>query len=85
MDFCQSCGMPMETEEVFGQNADGSKNQDYCVHCFKNGKFNSPNETVEEMIETCVPFYAEAQKVSKEEARKVLKEILPQLKRWRKN
>lgn len=84
MNFCQSCGMPMETEEVFGRNADGSKNQDYCFHCFKDGKFNSPNETVEEMIETCVPFYAEAQKVSKEEARKALKEILPQLKRWRK-
>lgn len=83
MNFCQSCGMPMDKEELFGLNSDGSKNEDYCTYCFKDGKFNSPNETVEEMIETCVPYYAEAQNVSKEEARKILTDIIPTLKRWR--
>ena len=29
--FCQSCGMPL-TEEVLGTNADGSKNEDYCMY-----------------------------------------------------
>ena len=28
--LCQSCGMPL-TEEVLGTNADGSKNEDYCM------------------------------------------------------
>ena len=37
--FCQSCGMPMDTPELFGTNADGSKNEDYCTYCFKDGKF----------------------------------------------
>ena len=83
MDFCQSCGMPMEKDELFGLNADGSKNPDYCMYCFQDGQFNSPDETVAGMIDTCIPFYAEAQNVSKEEARKVLTEIIPKLKRWR--
>ena len=35
---CQSCGMPIEKDEIIGTNADGSKNNDYCVYCFKDGK-----------------------------------------------
>ena len=35
--FCQSCGMPL-TEDVLGTNADGSKNEDYCMYCYKDGK-----------------------------------------------
>ena len=30
MKFCQSCGMPL-TDDVLGTNADGSKNEDYCM------------------------------------------------------
>ena len=55
--FCQSCGMPMgETEELYGTNADGSKNEEYCKYCFENGAFTFPG-TMEEMIEICVPKY----------------------------
>ena len=36
--FCQSCGMPL-TEEILGTNADGTKNEDYCIYCYKDGKF----------------------------------------------
>ena len=36
--FCQSCGMPL-TEDILGTNADGSKNEDYCMYCYKDGKF----------------------------------------------
>ncbi len=32
--FCQSCGMPL-VEEILGTNADGSKNEDYCVYCYR--------------------------------------------------
>ncbi len=33
--FCQCCGMPIgDTDELFGTNADGSKNADYCKYCF---------------------------------------------------
>ena len=29
--FCQSCGMPL-TNDVLGTNADGSKNEEYCMY-----------------------------------------------------
>ena len=47
--------MPLESPDLYGTNADGSKNEDYCNYCFKDGSFTS-DETMEQMIETCVPF-----------------------------
>ena len=38
MKFCQSCGMPL-TPEILGTNADGSKNEEYCIYCYKDGAF----------------------------------------------
>lgn len=80
---CQSCGMPMQSEELYGTNADGSKNDEYCTYCYKDGQFGNPDETLEEMINTCVPFMVE-EGMSEEEARTQLNGILPQLKRWKK-
>lgn len=48
MVLCQSCAMPLVKEEDFGTNADGSKNMDYCVYCFKDGKFTCET-TMEEI------------------------------------
>lgn len=47
--FCQSCGMPLD-EGTRGTNADGSRNDDYCVYCYKEGKFTQ-DFSMEEMIE----------------------------------
>lgn len=38
MKFCQSCGMPLTSNEVCGTNADGSLSADYCTYCYQNGK-----------------------------------------------
>lgn len=47
---CQSCGMPMKRDEKGGgTNADGSKSQMYCSKCYVDGKFTTPNMTVDEM------------------------------------
>ena len=54
MKFCQSCGMTL-TDDVLGTNADGSKNEEYCMYCYKDGKFLQ-NCTMEEMIEHCAQF-----------------------------
>lgn len=82
--FCQCCGMPMgDTEELYGTNADGSRNEDYCQYCFKNGKFTF-HGTMEEMIEICVPHMAEANpNMSEDEARKAMLAWFPTLKRWK--
>ena len=87
MRFCQSCGMPL-TDEVLGTNADGSKNEDYCMYCYKDGKFLQEC-TMEEMIEHCAQFVNEVNKglpqpITKEEYIGQMKMYFPQLKRWRK-
>lgn len=83
--FCQCCGMPMDdNNEMYGTNADGSKNVDYCKYCLDNGTFTF-NGTMEEMIEICIPHVLTANpKTNEEEARKMMLEWFPTLKRWQK-
>jgi len=87
MKFCQSCGMPL-TDDVLGTNADGSKNEDYCMYCYKDGKFLQ-DCTMEEMIEHCAQFVGAVNEglpnpITKEEYIGQMKMYFPQLKRWRK-
>ena len=86
--FCQSCGMPL-TDDVLGTNADGTKNEDYCMYCYKDGKFLQ-DCTMEEMIEHCAQFVNEVNKglpqpITKEEYIGQMKMYFPHLKRWRKS
>ena len=66
-----------------GTNADGSCNNEYCNYCYRNGHFTSPDITMEEEIEICVPFMKQAG-MDEKEARKRFSETFPKLKRWRK-
>lgn len=85
--FCQSCGMPLPTDDLLGTNADGSKNEEYCVYCYQNGAYVQ-DCTMDEMIDHCVQFLDEFNKDSgapftKEEAIAGMKEFFPKLKRWK--
>ncbi|MCL2842145.1 MAG: zinc ribbon domain-containing protein [Oscillospiraceae bacterium] len=84
---CQSCGMPMgETDELYGTNKDGGKNEDYCEYCFVKGVFTEPDCTMEEMIAFCVPHMVDMVEsnagMKEDEARNMLREFFPTLKRW---
>lgn len=81
--FCQSCSMPMDAPEKFGTDADGSKNQDYCVHCYQDGEFRDANATLEGMIESCAGIMAEKTGIEREQAKAQLSQLMPRLKRWR--
>lgn len=79
--ICQSCGMPM-TAEDYGTNKDGSANQEYCKYCFADGAFTS-EETLDQMIETCVKYMVKPEEgMTEEKARALLNEEMPKLKRW---
>lgn len=85
--YCQSCGMPMPTDEFLGKNADGSQNTDYCIYCYEEGEFNQ-NCTMDEMIDHCIGFLDEFNKsaehpMSKDEAIANMKKFFPTLKRWK--
>lgn len=89
MKFCQSCGMPLNSIELFGTNADGSKNEEYCLYCYKDGNF-TVDCSMAEMIEISVKHMKESgllkeQNKTEDEARKFMHSFFPELKRWKCN
>lgn len=80
--ICQSCAMPLKSEELYGTNADGSKNEDYCIYCFKDGEFTS-DMTMEDMMNFCIEKMLECHPdMEKDEAASMMAEAFPKLKRW---
>lgn len=85
--FCQSCGMPL-TDDCKGTNAGGSRSEDYCAWCYKDGKFTQ-EMTMEQMIDHCAQFTNEinewsGQNMTVEQAKEMMREFYPHLKRWKK-
>ncbi len=80
--ICQSCAMPMENNDLFGINADGSKSEEFCTYCFKNGKFTEPDIAMQEMIDKCVGIMAQQGIMPEKQARDLMAKTIPTLKRW---
>ncbi len=82
MKICQSCAMPMAADEMHGTEKDGTKNDDYCVYCYKYGEFTSET-TMEEMVEFCIkPCLDEKVYPDADTARSEMMKMFPNLKRW---
>jgi hypothetical protein len=84
--FCQSCGMPLETLDIMGTNADQSKNEDYCIYCFKDGGFTK-DVTMDEMIsislEHMKEMFGQNPDFDEQEALNNMRSFFPVLKRWK--
>ncbi len=75
----------MDTEELYGTEADGRKNSDYCKYCYAQGAFTFDG-SMEDMIEICVPHMVNAApNMTADKARTMMQEIFPTLKRWKKH
>lgn len=81
--ICQSCGMPINSNDLLGTNKDGSINNDYCKYCYENGEFID-KVTMEEYIEMCSKYGKQAG-MTNEEMKEHLKKLFPSLKRWKNN
>ena len=79
--ICQSCGMPITSNEQLGTNKDGSINNDYCKYCYENGEFID-QVTMEEYIEMCSEYGSQAGMTS-EEMKEHCAKLFPTLKRWK--
>jgi len=82
MKFCQSCAMPLMSEEMLGTEKDGKASEDYCKYCYDKGEFIG-EMTMEDMINFCAPKVAEAHSIDIGEAKKQMEEYFPSLKRWK--
>lgn len=75
--------MPMTKPSDFGTNADGSQSTEYCIFCYKSGKFTDEGITMEQKIEKNVAI-AKGMGWPEDKAREMATTIIPTLKRWRK-
>lgn len=82
--FCQSCGMPLEKSEDFGTAANGFRVNDYCHFCFQDGAFTEPDISMEGMIDKCVGIMAQKGIMPEAQAKALMTEVIPKLKRWQK-
>ena len=83
MDICQSCEMPLQKEEDFGTNENGSKNNEFCHFCFQNGRFTDEGITMDEKIEKNINI-AMNMGISEDKAKEMANNTIPNLKRWKK-
>ncbi|MFB3886461.1 MAG: zinc ribbon domain-containing protein [Thermodesulfobacteriota bacterium] len=82
--FCQSCGMPLERPEDFGTGASGFRIKDYCRYCFQNGAFTEPSIRMQGMIDKCVGIMVQRGIMPEGQAKALMAEVIPKLKRWQK-
>ncbi|UHA76110.1 effector binding domain-containing protein [Paenibacillus sp. 481] len=78
---CQSCGMPLVSEDVLGTDHEQRNVADYCKYCFANGAFTQPSMTMNDMVEYCVPILV-AEGMDAQTARATMLACLPNLARW---
>lgn len=79
--ICQCCGMPMETDEIVGRDADGSLNDDYCKWCYMDGTYTYSN--MDDLINVSVRELVK-QGFSEEQARAHMNATLPTLDYWKR-
>lgn len=78
--ICQSCGMPITNTGQFWTNNDWSKNEDYCIYCYKDWKFID-DVSMEEYIDMCSQYWEQAG-MTNEEMKIYCTKLFPTLKRW---
>ena len=83
MKQCQSCGMPLQTEQTGdcrGTEADGSKPEKWCSLCYRDGGFIDPTYTLPDMLK--IVDNALKKHGSNRATRWMAAKQLPTLERW---
>jgi putative zinc ribbon protein len=75
--------MPLGKPEDFGTDQAGYRVNDFCRHCFANGEFTEPEISMTAMLDRCVAIMNQQGIMPAAQARALLAEVLPRLKRWR--
>lgn len=81
--------MPLSNPEEVGTEKDGTPSADYCIYCYKEGDFTE-DITMEECIDKCVQYLSDynehaEEKLTIDQAKAMMRETFPKLKRWRRS
>ena len=85
MKQCQSCGMPLNTAKAGdcrGTEVDGSHSEKWCSLCYADGKFITPDCTLDEMLK--IVDTALKEQNSGAFMRKMALRQIPTLERWKR-
>ncbi len=83
-NLCQSCSMPMETDNLRGTEADASLSKEYCIYCYENGEYTRPEINMDEM-KLLVKTRINAMRIPSElrlELIKLSEKLIPEMHRW---
>ena len=80
---CESCGMPLITDQDAGTERDGSPSQKYCTHCYQQGSFTDPDLTRDQMIKKYAPLLSQQFGVSVAKAEEMVRVFSATLPRWK--
>lgn len=76
---CQSCGMPLEHEDLRAPEPEGEMNAKYCKWCYSDGNFTQ-DYTMDEMVDHCASIM-DCENV--DQCRTYLRSLLATLDRWK--
>jgi len=79
--ICQSCGIPLESDEDKGTEKAGLISHEFCVHCYQDGKFKD-DISLEQMIDRVAGFMTEFGAMEEKDAQQFAKTHVSGLKRW---
>jgi hypothetical protein len=74
--------MPLGRPEDFGTDQAGFRVNDYCRHCFADGAFTDPDISMQAMLDRCVGIMDGQGIMGAADARLLLADVMPRLKRW---
>jgi hypothetical protein len=74
--------MPLGRPEDFGTDQAGFRVNDYCRHCFADGAFTEPDISMQAMLDRCVGIMDGQGIMGAADARLLLADVMPRLKRW---
>ncbi len=75
--------MPLD-KGFYGTNADGSETQEYCKFCYVAGAFVEPALTLDDMLKKSISHMTRVLRLTPEKAKQAAHEMIPNLKRWKK-
>lgn len=80
---CESCGMPLNSDQDAGTEKDGTPSTRYCKYCYLKGGFTDPELTREGMIKKYATMLSSQFEVPVGKAEEMITVFSKTLPRWR--